>query len=61
MKKRSGYIWLLFALLALLVVDGYYQVEASTVPIWQTRWFLWRVMAVGAIVTGVLAYYYFNL
>ena len=60
MKKRSGYVWLLFALLALLVIDAYYQVEASLVPIWQTQWFLWRVIAVVVILTGVFVYYYFE-
>ncbi len=60
MKKRSGYVWLLFALLALLVVDGYYQAGASTVPIWQTQWFFWRVAALTLIVIGVFGYYYYE-
>lgn len=60
MKKRSGYVWLLFALIALLVIDGYYQVEASTVPIWQTQWFFWRIGAVAVIAAVVFAYYYFE-
>ncbi len=58
MKNRSGYIWILFALLAILVIDGYYQVTESPVPVWQTGWFMWRVLAVILIVLGAVFYYY---
>lgn len=58
MKNRSGYIWILFALLAVLVVDAYYQVQSSPVPIWQTEWFLWRACAVILLILGALFYYY---
>ncbi|MCC6866990.1 MAG: sensor histidine kinase [Ignavibacteria bacterium] len=58
MKNRSGYIWVLFILLLILVIDAYYQIESSTVPIWQTEWFLWRVLAVILLILGALFYYY---
>jgi signal transduction histidine kinase len=45
-------------LLTILVIDGYYQVQSSPVPIWQTQWFFWRMCAVLLIVLGALFYYY---
>jgi signal transduction histidine kinase len=56
--KRSGYFWLVAMLFIVLVIDAYYQVESSVVPIWQTRWFLWRVLAVMIILIGIALYYY---
>ncbi len=58
MAKRSGYFWLVAMLFIVLVIDAYYQVESSVVPIWQTRWFLWRVLAVMIILIGIAFYYY---
>ena len=58
MGKRSGYVWVLFMLLTILVIDGYYQVQSSPVPIWQTQWFFWRMCAILLIVLGALFYYY---
>lgn len=58
MGKKSGYIWLVAMLVIVLVVDAYYQVKSSPVPIWQTEWFLWRVLALVAILTGTAFYYY---
>lgn len=58
MKNRSAYIWVLFALLAILVIDGYYQVTESPVPIWQTQWFMWRMLAVILVIIGAIFYYY---
>lgn len=58
MGKKSGYVWVLFMLLTILVIDGYYQVQSSPVPIWQTQWFFWRMCAVLLIVLGALFYYY---
>lgn len=58
MAKKSGYVWLLIILLLILVIDAYYQVESSPVPIWQTQWFFWRMCAVLLIIIGALFYYY---
>ena len=58
MGKKSGYVWILFMLLTILVIDGYYQVQSSPVPIWQTEWFFWRLCAVMLIIFGALFYYY---
>ena len=58
MGKRSGYVWVLFMLLMVLVIDAYYQVESSPVPIWQTQWFFWRMCALLLIVIGTMFYYY---
>ncbi len=58
MGKRSGYVWVLFMLLTILVIDAYYQVESSPVPIWQTQWFIWRMCALLVIATGAIFYYY---
>jgi signal transduction histidine kinase len=58
MGKKSGYVWLLFVLLLILVIDAYYQVESSPVPIWQTQWFFWRMCAVLLLTLGALFYYY---
>ena len=58
MAKRSGYFWLVAMLFIVLVIDAYFQVESSIVPIWQTEWFLWRVLAVMIILIGIAFYYY---
>jgi signal transduction histidine kinase len=56
--KKSGYIWVISFLVLIIILDGYYQMESSTVPIWQTEWFLWRICAVILILLGLLYYYY---
>ena len=43
MKRYSGYIWVILLMLSVLVIDAYYQISESQVPIWQTEWFWWRV------------------
>lgn len=58
MGKKSGYVWLIAMLVIVLVVDAYYQVQSSPVPIWQTTWFLWRVLAIVVILIGTAYYYY---
>ncbi len=58
MAKKSGYMWLLIIMLLILVVDAYYQVESSPIPIWQTQWFFWRMCAVLLIILSSLFYYY---
>lgn len=61
MKRNSQYIWVILLLLAILIIDAYYQITGSTVPIWQTEWFLWRMLGLGIIVILLLAYYIFRL
>ncbi len=60
MGKKSGYVWILFLLLLVLIIDAYYQIESSPVPIWQTQWFLWRISAIILIFAGVLLYNYYQ-
>lgn len=60
MVKKSGYVWIIFLLLLVLVIDAYYQIESSTIPIWQTEWFLWRVLAFIIIAFCLILYYYFE-
>jgi signal transduction histidine kinase len=58
MRGKSAYIWVISLLLLIIVVDGYYQVQSSPVPVWQTEWFLWRMGALFVILLGVAYYYY---
>ncbi len=58
MGKKSGYVWVISILLAVLLLDAYYQVQESPIPIWQTSWFMWRMLAVFVIVLGIAYYYY---
>src|SRR4030095_900838 len=58
MSKKSGYIWIVFLILLVLVVDAYYQVQSSVVPVWQAEWFLWRVLALIIVMAGIILYYY---
>ncbi len=58
MAKKSRYVWLLIILLLILVIDAFYQVESSPVPIWQTQWFFWRMCTILLIIIGALFYYY---
>ncbi len=56
--KKSGYVWVISLLLLIIVLDGYYQTESSTVPLWQTEWFLWRICALVLILIGLFYYLY---
>ena len=58
MTKKSGYVWLISSLAAVLAIDAYYQVESSPVPVWQTSWFMWRMLAVFFIVVMIGVHYY---
>lgn len=58
MIKKSGYFWVISLLLLIIVVDGYYQVQSSPVPIWETEWFFWRACVLVLILLGLLYYYY---
>lgn len=57
MNKSLGYLWAILFLLLILIVDAYYQISESTVPIWETSWFWWRIAGAGAIIL-ILAFYY---
>jgi signal transduction histidine kinase len=56
MKKTTGYIWAILFLLLVICVDAYYQITESTIPIWQTEWFLWRAAGLFLILLIVLSY-----
>lgn len=57
MKSKSQYIWLLLVIISVLVIDGYYQVTGSVIPIWQTEWFWWRVTAL-IVISAVISSYF---
>jgi signal transduction histidine kinase len=61
MVKKSGYIWIISLFLLVLIVDAYFQIQSSAVPIWQTGWFFWRVIALVAILCCVIIFNYFEL
>jgi signal transduction histidine kinase len=61
MKKTSQYIWVSLLILAILVIDAYYQVTESPVPIWQTEWFMWRIFGFAIIIIGLGVYYMYRL
>jgi signal transduction histidine kinase len=58
MIKKSGYIWIIFLLILILVIDAYYQIVSTSVPIWQTGWFLWRTLALFIIILCLALYNY---
>jgi hypothetical protein len=58
MGKKSGYIWIVFLILLMLIADAYFQIQSSVVPVWQTEWFLWRVLALIIVMAGIIFYYY---
>ena len=60
MKKSSGYIWAVIFLLAILVLDAYYQVTGATKPIWQTEWFWWRIGGLTIIIFIILSYFLYK-
>ncbi len=61
MKKTSQYIWVTLLILAILIIDAYYQVTESPVPIWQTEWFMWRIFGLSVIIIGLAVYYLYRL
>jgi len=61
MKRNSQYIWVILLLLAVFIVDSYYQITGATVPIWQTQWFIERVIGFGLIIIILLSYYFYRL
>jgi signal transduction histidine kinase len=58
MKKKSGYYWVLFSILLVLIIDAYYQITSSETPIWQTDWFIKRAIAVILAIIALIIYYY---
>lgn len=60
MKRNSQYIWIILLLLAVFIADAYYQISGSTVPIWQTGWFMERMLGMGLIIIVLLSYYLFR-
>lgn len=61
MNKKSNYWLILSVIVTILVVDAYYQFQESMVPIWQTEWFLWRVIAVIIFLIGAGVYFYISV
>ena len=58
MVKKSGYIWIIVLVLLVLIIDIYYQIQDSVIPVWQTEWFIWRVFALIVILLGLILYFY---
>ncbi|HEY3250551.1 MAG TPA: sensor histidine kinase [Ignavibacteria bacterium] len=58
MKKGTSYIWIIGLLLIILITDAYIHITESPVPIWQTQWFLWRILALVLIIAGLIYYFY---
>lgn len=58
MKKSNNknLFWLIVLLALVFVVDAYYQLSETTIPIWQTEWFMWRVIAVLLVITAILGF-----
>jgi signal transduction histidine kinase len=60
MKKGTSYIWIIGFLLIIVITDAYIKITESPVPIWQTEWFLWRLLAVILIIAGLIYYSYYK-
>ncbi len=60
MKRYSGYIWVILLMLSVLVIDAYYQISETQVPIWQTEWFWWRIGGLVAIILILGSYFIYK-
>ena len=61
MKRNNKNLFWLTALIALVfVVDIYYQISETTIPIWQTEWFLWRIIAILIVASLLLLYRFYT-
>ncbi|RPI13937.1 MAG: sensor histidine kinase [Ignavibacteriae bacterium] len=57
-KFEAGVI-LVVSILLIAILDAYFQIEQTTIPIWQTDWFLWRVYGVVIILLFVTFYVWY--
>jgi hypothetical protein len=55
-KNNKGLFWIIILLALVFVVDAYYQLSETPIPVWQTEWFMWRVIAVLIIIAAMLSY-----
>ncbi|MCX6163310.1 MAG: sensor histidine kinase [Ignavibacteriae bacterium] len=42
--RKSSYRWIFIFILLFITVDFYFQLKISSVPFWESKWFLWRVL-----------------
>jgi signal transduction histidine kinase len=61
MKRNTGYIWAVLLLLSVLIVDAYYQIRDSQIPIWQTEWFWWRAAGLAVIIIILASYFLYKV
>ncbi len=55
--RNSTYRWILILVLLFIIIDFYFQLKLSSVPFWESKWFLWRILILLVILFVVLLYY----
>jgi signal transduction histidine kinase len=55
--RNSSFRWVYILILMFITVDFYFQIKISSVPFWESKWFLWRVMVLLIILLVILLYY----
>jgi signal transduction histidine kinase len=51
---------LIVSILIIAILDAYFQIEQSTIPIWQTDWFMWRIYIVLILLIAAIFYIWYT-
>lgn len=55
--RKSSFRWIYILILLFITLDFYFQLKYSSIPFWESKWFLWRVFILLVILFVVLMYY----
>jgi signal transduction histidine kinase len=55
--RKSSLRWIYVLILLFLTADFYFQFRFSSVPFWQSNWFLWRVLVLLVILFALMLYF----
>ena len=58
--RKSSFRWIFILIMLFITLDFYFQLKLSSVPFWESKWFLWRVLVLLVILFVVLLYYAFR-
>jgi two-component system, sensor histidine kinase LadS len=54
--RKPSYRWTTIVILIFLTLDIYFQWKVSPVPLWQSKWFMWRALVLLVILFVILLY-----
>jgi signal transduction histidine kinase len=55
--RKTSFRWIYVLILLFLTADFYFQFRFSSIPFWQSNWFLWRVLVLLIILFALMLYF----